>query len=267
VDYNLIGIILTGAAVGFIGGYSGVGGAPIMIAILVVFFGFEQLNAQGIMTAAMLGPMTLLGVVAMWDRVKLQWPYILSSVVSYGVFSYFGAGYAHEIPKMALNISFGILLLFLGGYDLLGSQIARLNIISKLSATKTTVAPNAPIPTNMLTINIVGIIVGFFGGFFGIGAGVFMVPIYTSLMGIHKDDARAISLAVLLPPVGIGAAMKYNQETTIDWTLAAIIFAAYFATNYFGAVLGRKHSPKQFKFYFGLVMLLMGVAYFSRLLF
>lgn len=238
-----------------------------MIAVLVVFFGFEQLYAQGIMTAVMLGPMNLMGVIHMWDRIKLQWPYIISSIISYAIFSYFGAYYAHAIPKMALNISFGVLLLFLGLYDLLGSRRPGMNLVTNLNPTRTTVAPGAILPTNLLTINIVGIVVGFFGGFFGIGAGVFMVPFYTSIMGIHKDDARAISLAVLLPPVGIGAAIKYNQEASIDWKLAAIIFLAYFATNYFGARLGRLHSQKQFKFYFGLIMLLMGIAYFSRLLF
>lgn len=238
-----------------------------MIAVLVVFFNFDQLYAQGIMTAAMLGPMNLMGVIHMWDRIKLQWPYIISSIITYAIFSYFGAFYAHVIPKMALNISFGFLLLFLGLYDLVGSRMARMNVVSTLNPKHTTVAPNALVPTNLLTINIVGVAVGFFGGFFGIGAGVFMVPFYTSIMRIHKDDARAISLAVLLPPVGIGAAIKYNQVTSIDWKLAAIIFVAYFATNYFGAKLGRLHSQKQFKFYFGLIMLLMGIAYFSRLLF
>jgi uncharacterized membrane protein YfcA len=265
VDYNLLAIAITGAVVGFLGGYSGVGAAPILIAILVIFFGFDQLSAQGVMTAAMLGPMTLLGVVAMWDRVKLQWPYILSSILAYAIFSYFGADFAHEIPPKYLNIAFGSLLVLLGLNDLIASRNSRAQGNDGLNPKGTTISAKAIIPTNMLTINIVGIFVGFFGGFFGIGAGVFMVPFYTTFMGIHKDDARALSLAVLLPPVGIGAAIKYNQNSSIDWTLAAIIFAAYFATNYFGAKLGRKHSPKQFKFYFGLLMLLMGIAYFSRL--
>ncbi len=267
MDINLLSIIFTGALVGFLGGYSGVGGAPILIAILVIFFGFDQLYAQGIMTAVMLGPMTLLGVVAMWDRVKVQGPYILTSIIAYGIFSYFGAAFAHLIPKHFLSISFGILLILLGLYDLIGSRMPKVNYSIPLNPKGTTILPNAFIPTNMLTINIVGILVGFFGGFFGIGAGVFMVPVFTSLMGIHKDDARALSLAVLLPPVGAGAAFKYHQVVGINWQLALIIFIAYFSTNYFGAKLGRKHSPKQFKFYFGLVMLLMGLAYLSRLIF
>jgi uncharacterized protein len=268
LESTLLVILCTGAAVGFLGGYSGIGGAPILVAILVIFLGYDQLHAQGVVTAAMLGPVNLLGVLIMWDRVRLQWMNILISLLAYGVFSYYGAAYAYLVPKQLLAVSFGILLVLLGLNDMLGGyRLGKSAPKAPLNPDGATLGTSALIPLHPLSVFVVGIVVGFFGGFFGIGAGVLMVPIYTSLMGMHKDDARALSLAVLLPPVAAGAAWKYHQEGAIDWSLAAVIFIAYFSTNYFGAKMGRRHSTRQFKIYFGFVMLLMGLAYFSKLIF
>ena len=46
----------------------------------------------------------------------------------------------------------------------------------------------------------------------------------TELFGVHKDDARTLSLLILLPPVSIGAIVKYESENSVDWAMAGVMF-------------------------------------------
>jgi uncharacterized membrane protein YfcA len=106
-----------------------------------------------------------------------------------------------------------------------------------------------------------GAIVGVTGGLFGIGAGVLLVPLLIKVYGVHKDDARAISLAILLPPVSIGAVIKYQMQGDIRWVATAIGFGAYLVSNYWGARIGRLHSSRRFQFYMGMILVAIGVLY------
>lgn len=122
-----------------------------------------------------------------------------------------------------------------------------------------TVFPGYRIPFNYYTVGAIGALVGLFGGMFGIGAGVLMVPIFTELCGLHKDDARTISLMILLPPVSIGAIIVYAKKGAVDWILATVLFVMYFISNWFGGKKGRKASIQGFKNYMGLMLACMGI--------
>jgi len=252
--------LLFGCAVGFIGGYAGIGGAPFLVAFLVIALGFNQFTAQGTVLAVMLGPMSLLGVIKMWDRIQLMIPYVLIGVVTYATCSYLGARAAYAVDETTLRMIFGIVLVGLGLFELL-YRPQGISSHVEMNAQGLTVGEDALLPSNFLSLSIVGIGVGLAGGFLGIGAGVLMVPIFVNLFRIHKDDARAMSLAILLPPVSLGAVIQYQSQGAIDWMLAGGIFLAYFSTNYFGAQWGRKHSNRQFKRYFGLIMVALGGIY------
>ena len=95
-------------------------------------------------------------------------------------------------------------------------------------------------------ICILAISTGILGGMFGIGAGILMVPILIGVFKLKKEHARALSLAILIPPVSYGAFIKYNFENPVDWQLVGILFASYFIANFFGAKMGSKISGKGF---------------------
>lgn len=252
---TLILLFFLGCVVGFVGGYAGISGAPFLVALLVALFGMTQFEAQGTVLAVMLGPMSLMSIITLWDKVKPNIPIIIIGVIGYAIMSYFGASLAYLLPERILKIIFGCLLLLLGGYDLwTGTR--------KLSHRKkeviTTNSPSISYSKMMISGSLIGII----GGLFGIGAGVLMVPIFINYFNIPKDEARAISLGILLPPVSVGAVLKYNMEGAINWQYALIIFISYFAVNYFGGKCGGKHSLQKFKIYFGIILILLGMAYF-----
>ena len=73
-----------------------------------------------------------------------------------------------------------------------------------------------------------------------------------------RTRARALSLAILLPPVSIGAVLEYHQHDGIDWTAAGVILIAYMATNFPGAALGRRHNTQRFLRVTGAALLILG---------
>ena len=74
-----------------------------------------------------------------------------------------------------------------------------------------------------LGLTLTGIISGIFGGLIGAGAEVLIVPLLT-IFGIFKKLKMSIgtSLFMLLPPIGLFAALNYYKSGYVD------IFAALF---------------------------------------
>ena len=250
-------LIAFGALVGFAGGYAGIGGAPLLVAGLVLALGKDQHLAQGTILAVMLAPMSLPGVVVMRDRVRLLMPHVAMGVLTYAVFSNLGARMAYALDRVALTLAFASLLIGLGVHYLTRKE--RAEDALALDPDAPTVTRASRIPFSVLSVAIIGAGVGIAGGLFGIGAGVLMVPILISAVGLHKDDARALSLAILLPPVSIGAVVEYQQHGGIDWHAAGVILIAYVATNFPGAALGRRHKTQLFLRVTGAALLTLGL--------
>ena len=237
-------LIILGILVGFVGGYAGIGGAPFMIAFLVLVCGIPQLSAQGSVLTMMLGPMSLLGLLVMKKEVYAQLQNITIGFVSYAIFSYFGALIAFHYGEVNIKIWFAILLY----------AVAIIQLLSK--------SPNIEIHTRkqipLFGMILTGVITGVVGGIFGVGAGILMLPVFINIFKQEKNYARALTLAILVPPVSFGAFIKYSSENAINWDLVFILFTSYFVSNYFGAKIGINSSDKLFKkIYAGL---LLGIA-------
>ena len=246
--------------VGFLGGYAGIGAAPVLVFVYGYFLGYTQHMAQGTVAAIMLGPLSLPAVWVMWDRVRRNLSFIIIGVLTYAIFSYPGAVLAYGLSHETLRLAFAGFMLFLGVRSL------AMELVNGLSSGGTTGAARGYLSLGRVSMTLLGIMVGIAGGFFGIGAGVLMVPIMIWLFGVDKDDARAISLGILLPPLSIGSAIKYQSHGDIVWPAVLVGLIAYMASNYFGARLGRKHSTRRFNVVLGVLLLLLGLVYGKDLL-
>ncbi len=249
---TIIIYILIGLAVGYIGGYAGIGGAPFLIAFLVLVMGISQYTAQGSVLTMMLGPMSLLGIMTMKDEVKSQWKSIVIGVLAYAVFSYFGAELAFYFGELSVKKYFAVLLVIIGVMQLIPgfSQPDHIEKTEQIS------------PWWMF---IIGSITGIVGGLFGIGAGVLMVPIFLMGFNMKKNHARALTLAILLPPVSLGAFIKYQHEGAIDWTIVITLFVSYFIANYYGAKRGSRANLSTFKRMYALLLIGIATVYWLQI--
>lgn len=261
-----ISIILAGLTIGFIGGMSGIAGAPFLIAYLTIFMDFSQHGAQGTILAMMLGPMSILTVIHSWDIIVEKWKNITICIVSYMVLSYFGAVVAYLFDSKTLQILFGVFIVFFG---IIYASLVIENKIKTMSVFN--------FQLNIINTIVVGSFVGFVGGMFGIGAGILLVPIFTTFFSVSQNEARVISLAILTPPVSIGAVFRYQvaggfldgnllgnfysffETGDIDWSVAAILLFFYIVSNGFGTKFGNLRKPATLKQILGILLIIMGL--------
>jgi uncharacterized membrane protein YfcA len=100
-------------------GLLGIGGAIIMVPVLVYIIGLNQQSAQGTSLAVMLPP---IGIIATYNyykagQVNLKYALILAAFFLVG--SYFGSKISLNLPAHVLKKIFGVLLLLVAAKMLL----------------------------------------------------------------------------------------------------------------------------------------------------
>lgn len=86
-----------------------------------------------------------------------------------------------------------------------------------------------------IALLVAGLIVGVISGMVGIGGGVLVIPVLMILFGFSQAKANGTSLAMLLPPIGIFAVMKYWQTGNMDPAYALLLAIGFAGGAYFGA--------------------------------
>jgi uncharacterized membrane protein YfcA len=116
-----------------------------------------------------------------------------------------------------------------------------------------------PEPSAVLVLGI-GLAAGILSGVFGIGGGVIIVPALIYLAGFRQHSATGTSLAVLLPPIGIGAMWEYYRHGNVDLRVAMIMAVAVFAGGWIGALVANRVAGPYLRLAFGLFVVVLGVS-------
>lgn len=105
----------------------------------------------------------------------------------------------------------------------------------------------------------IGIVAGLTSGFFGIGGGIIIIPALVYCAGFSQMTAIGTSLAILLPPVGLMAAIEYYKHGHVDIRAALIIAACLFVTAWISSIFANKLPQNTVKFMFGVFVTGIGV--------
>jgi hypothetical protein len=89
---------------------------------------------------------------------------------------------------------------------------------------------------NIILYILLGLLTGVFGGMFGLGGGVIIIPALVFLFGLSQHRAQGTTLALLVPPIGLLAAWQYYKQGYVDLKIAAFVCLGFF----FGGLLGAK---------------------------
>ena len=103
---------------------------------------------------------------------------------------------------------------------------------------------------------VIGILAGLLSGVVGVGGGLIMIPLLIILLGLSQHQAQGTSLAVMLPPIGILAAINYHKAGFVQWEYAMIIAVTFIIGGYFGSKYAVNLRPEIVKRVFGIVMLI-----------
>jgi len=108
---------------------------------------------------------------------------------------------------------------------------------------------------------VIGLLVGSVSGALGIGGGVLLVPALMWLCRFEPAKAAGTSLAILIPPIGLPAAMKAYNESRVDLAAALWIAGAFTVGAYFGASYVSRISEFTLRLMFGTLMIYVGVRF------
>nr|WP_255211059.1 sulfite exporter TauE/SafE family protein [Methylogaea oryzae] len=118
--------------------------------------------------------------------------------------------------------------------------------------------PTVTTPAPFILFVCIGLAAGVASGLFGIGGGVLIVPALIYLAGFSEHSAIGTSLAVLLPPVGLGAVIEYYRQGQVDLPAALIMAVALLLGGWIGALLANQLSGPHLRLGFGLFLLGLG---------
>ncbi|HLP72090.1 MAG TPA: sulfite exporter TauE/SafE family protein [Bacteroidales bacterium] len=101
----------------------------------------------------------------------------------------------------------------------------------------------------------IGVLTGFFAGMLGIGGAIIMVPALVFILGLTQQNAQGTSIAVMLPPIGIIAALNYYKQGQVNLKFALILAVFFIAGSYFGSKFALSVPENMLKKIFGVLLL------------
>jgi len=106
---------------------------------------------------------------------------------------------------------------------------------------------------------ILGVAAGILGGMFGIGGGAIIVPTLVLIFGLTQHQAQGTTLAILVPPIGLLAALRYYQSGNVKLSIAAFVCIGFFIGGLIGANIVHNFSDPLLKKLFGVFFLLISL--------
>lgn len=106
---------------------------------------------------------------------------------------------------------------------------------------------------------VLGLVAGLLSGVIGIGGGVIIIPALVYLFGLSQHQAQGTTLALLIPPIGLLAALQYYRAGYVDLKIAGLVCLGFFIGGLFGAKIAIGLSDLLLKRVFGGVLLLLAL--------
>ncbi len=104
-----------------------------------------------------------------------------------------------------------------------------------------------------------GLLSGILSGIFGIGGGIILIPALVLVFGLTQLQAQGTTLAVMIPPVGLLAAMQYYRNGHVKLAIAGFICVGFFIGGLLGANLAQNLSDPLLKKMFGIFLFLISL--------
>lgn len=114
-------------------------------------------------------------------------------------------------------------------------------------------------PTTLLILIAIGLIAGIFSGIVGLGGGIIIIPALIYLVGLTQKEAQGTSLALMLPPIGLLAAINYYKAGAINLKYAIVIALAFLVGGYIGSKIALGLSDQTLKKIFAFALLILGM--------
>ncbi|MBN1526600.1 MAG: sulfite exporter TauE/SafE family protein [Candidatus Omnitrophica bacterium] len=106
---------------------------------------------------------------------------------------------------------------------------------------------------------LLGLAAGILSGIFGIGGGVVLVPALVYIFGLTQHQAQGTTLAIMIPPIGLLAALRYYYSGNVKLGMAAFICFGFFVGGLIGAHYIQNVPDPLLKKAFGVLLLIVSL--------
>jgi hypothetical protein len=98
---------------------------------------------------------------------------------------------------------------------------------------------------------LLGLTAGTLSGLLGIGGGLILIPALVYIFGLTHHRAQGTTLAFMIPPIGLLAALKYYQDGNVKLNIAMFMCLGFFIGGLLGAMFVHKIPDLLLKRIFG----------------
>jgi uncharacterized membrane protein YfcA len=104
---------------------------------------------------------------------------------------------------------------------------------------------------------ILGLFVGWISGFLGIGGAVIIIPALIYFFGFSQHQAQGTTLLLMVPPIGIFAALAYYKKGYANVPVAILICIGFVIGAFFGAKYAVSFPERLLRRIFALFLLII----------
>lgn len=109
------------------------------------------------------------------------------------------------------------------------------------------------------TVIAIGCVAGILSGLIGIGGGIIIVPLLVFGLHFSQHLAQGTTLAAMIPPIGLLAAIEYYRRGHVDVTVAAVIAVTFVAGSFAGSKIAIVIDDTILQKIFGAVLIIVGI--------
>ncbi|HAH24668.1 MAG TPA: permease [Prolixibacteraceae bacterium] len=113
--------------------------------------------------------------------------------------------------------------------------------------------------TQMILLAIIGLMAGIFSGSLGVGGAIIVIPALIFFLGFTQHQAQGTSLAFMIPPVTLMAAIQYWKNGYVNWKFALILALAFFVGGYLGSKISISLPDNVLRKAFGGLLLVVAI--------
>ena len=104
---------------------------------------------------------------------------------------------------------------------------------------------------------LLGLIAGVFSGFLGIGGGTIIIPALVYIFGLTQHQAQGTTLAIMVPPIGLLAALRYYYNGDVNIPIAVFVAIGFLVGGLIGASFVKPIPDLILKKIFGIFLMLI----------
>jgi hypothetical protein len=246
-------LVIFGFFIGILASMTGVGGGVFIVPILTFFYDFRVNSATGTsLTAIIFTAIASTINYARQKRIYYKTGLLLAVTAAPG--AYLGGWIAKITQEQLLGLIFGVFLILVAARMIV--SLARRKEADKTLPVKT----DAELVRSGKII-IIGVALGFFGGFasglLGIGGGTLIVPIMAFALGMPIHLATATSMFTMIFTATSGVA-EYYQAGLVNFPIALLFAAGTVVGAQVGAFTSKKISNRNLTVIFSIMLIVAG---------